>query len=277
MRKLTHRFVSGGTLVAAVCLLTGFGGAGEKQSKVWKPFLPADAYKELVTRAAKAAEEALAGKPDETAIKKAQFNALMIAGYTMSTKARPADDLAGTQTFALEAAKLAGEKDKVAQARMYLLALLKGVVKGGGERKDLTDPKAYVGDVADLMEHYKTMKKGGEGIHPSLQSNARLRGAANGIEEKLRALSMRKLTDQRLGIEPKELALLGYRAAVVGELTYFYAPKMKTKEWHDLSLAMRDAGVALADAAKKKDAEAIERASNSLYSSCTQCHSAFRK
>ena len=275
MRQHAHRLVVGVAMVAAVGLLTGFGGAGEK-GKVWKPFLSAEAYKELVKRAAKNAEEALASNPDEAAIKKAQFNALMIAGYTMSTKAAPAGELAGTQAAALASAKLAGEKGKTAQARMYMLALLKGVGKGGGERPNFTDPKPYVGDVAELMEHFRTKKKGGEGIPSALQSNARLKGALNGIEEKLRSLSMKKLSDARVEKEAKELALLGDRAAVVGELTYFYAPKKKAKEWHDISLAMRDAGIALAEAARKKNAEAIERASNSLSSSCNQCHSAFR-
>src|SRR5438270_13873825 len=68
MRTHAHRFVFGGALIMAVCLLAGSGGAGEKE-KVWKQFLPAKAYKELVTRAAKNAEEALTGTPSEEAIK----------------------------------------------------------------------------------------------------------------------------------------------------------------------------------------------------------------
>jgi hypothetical protein len=276
MRTHAHRFVFGGALAAAVCLLAGPGGAGE-QGKVWKQFLPADAYKELLARDAKTAAEALAGQPGEAAIKKAQFNALMIAGYTMSAKGVNAGDLATAQAVALTAAKRAGEKGKTAQARTFLLALLKGTIKAEDERKELTDPKAYVADLADLMEHYKTKNKGGEGIHPALQSNIRLKGTQNGIEEKLRALSMKKLTDANMTKEAHELALLGYRMAVVGELTYFYAPKKNAKEWRDLALDMRNAGVALAEAATKKDAEAVLKASNTLSSSCNQCHSAFRK
>jgi len=274
MRTHAHRFVFVGALVAALCLLAGSGGAGDKE-KVWKPFLPAKAYKELVTRAAKNSEEALTGTPSEEAIKKAQFNGLMIAAYALSAKG-DAEELAGAQDFALKMAKTAGEKGKAAQARMYAVSLAKGIAPRAGKMTDLTDPKAYV-ELADLMEHYKTKNKGGEGIPPALQSNVRLKGTQNGIEEKLRALSMRKLTDANMAKEADELALLGYRAAVVGELTYFYTPKKKAKEWQDLSLDMRNAGVALAEAAQKKDAEAVLKASNSLNSSCSQCHSGFRK
>src|SRR5262245_57855216 len=162
MRTHTRRFVFAGALVAAACLLAGAGGAGEKE-KVWKQFLPADAYKKLVVRAAKAAEEALAGAPNEEAIKKAQFNGLMIAAYALSAKGG-GEDLGGTQDFALKLVKTAGEKGKVGQARMYAVSLAKGKGPVGGERKDLSNPSAYVGDVAELMEHLKTKNKGGEGI-----------------------------------------------------------------------------------------------------------------
>jgi hypothetical protein len=275
MSTHVHRFVFAGALAAAVGLLAGPGGAGEK-GKVYKQFLPPDAYKELVARAAKAAEEALAGTPNEDAVKKAQFNGLMIAAYALSAKGGGAD-LGGTQDYALKMAKAAGEKGKADQARMYAASLVKGTGSREGERKDLTNPSAYVGDVNELMEHLKTKNKGGEGIHPSLQSNIRLKGTQNGIEEKLRALAMRKLTDANMKKEADELALLGYRMAVLGELTYFYAPKKKTKEWQDLSLDQRNAGVALAEAAKQKDVEAVYKASEALNSSCTQCHSGFRK
>jgi hypothetical protein len=172
--------------------------------------------------------------------------------------------------------KMAGEKGKAGQALMYAVSLGKGGAPRTGKATDLTDPKTYV-DLADLMEFFKTKNKGGEGIHPALQSNIRLKGALNGIEEKLRALSMKKLTDANMTKEADELTLLGYRMAVVGELTYFYTPKQKAKEWQDLSLDMRNAGLALAEAAKKKDAEAVLKTSNALNSSCTQCHSGFRK
>src|SRR5262245_26298891 len=86
MRTNARRCVLTAALAGAVCLLTGPGGAGEKGGKVWKQFLPADAYQELVKRAAKGIEEALAGTPSEEAVKRAQFHALMIAGYALSAR-----------------------------------------------------------------------------------------------------------------------------------------------------------------------------------------------
>lgn len=272
MRTHARTFAAAAALTAAICLLAGPGAAGDK-GQVWKQFLPADAYKELVSRAAKNVEEALTGKPSEEAVKKAQFNALLIAGYAMSAEGA---QLSGMPEAALHLAKFAGQKGKQDEARKMAEALGAGRVTSNGGKAKFGDAKAYLADRADLMEHFKTRAKGGEGIHPSLQSNIRLKGTQNGIEEKLRSLAMKKVSEANAKKESAELALLGYRAAVVGAVTYFYAPKKNAQEWHDLSLAMRDAGIALADAAKKKDAEAISKAANSLNSSCNQCHSAFR-
>jgi hypothetical protein len=280
MRTRAHRFVAAVALAAAVALLVSPGSAGE-EGKVWKQFLPSEAYQELVKRAAKNIEEALTkDEPSEEAIKKAQFNALAIAAYARSVKGGGKAAVA-TQGIALRIAQMAAKKEKatLGTARQMAKVLALGAIKGEGPGgKDLlTNPKDYLPEQADLMEHFKTKAKGGDGIHPSLQSNIRLKGTQNGIEEKLRALAMKKLSDANMKKEAEELALLGYRAAVVGELTYFYTPRKNAKEWQELSLEMRDAGIALADAAKKGDAEAVLKAGNSLNSSCNRCHSEFRK
>jgi hypothetical protein len=262
-------------LAATAWLLAGPSRAGDKAA-VWKSFLPADAYTELVGRAAKNIEEALAGKPDEDAIKKAQFNAVMIAAYTLSAK-EGGKDPAGVRAAALGLAKLAGAKGKLGEARKLAAALAAGMIPPGAPKAEPpADWKPYLENRADLMEHMKTKMKGGDGIHPTLQSNIRLKGTQNGIEEKVRALAMKQLMPAGAAKEADELALLGYRAAVLGEVTYFYLPKKNVKEWHELALEMRDAGIALAEAAKKKDTEAILKAANSLNSSCNRCHSEFR-
>jgi len=148
----------------------------------------------------------------------------------------------------------------------------------GGLDGDLTKTGVTA---AALMEHYKTKGKGGEGVHPSLQSNIKLKGTQNGIEEKIRTLVLKKQTPAVLEKEADELALLASRAAAVGEVLYELAPTKKVgkkdpAEWKQNSLAMRDAGIDLAEAARKKDAEAVFRAGNKLNSSCSQCHSTFR-
>jgi hypothetical protein len=266
MRTHACRATAAAVLTAAAWLLAAPGTAGD--DKVFKQFLPPDAYKELVDRAVKNIEEALAGKPSEEGIKKAQFNALMIAAYTLS-----ADKGSGTtREQALKVIEgIRGKKFDAAKAAAA------AALKGGEGKGPAPKWTTLIEELVDLMDHFRTKNKGGEGIPPALQSNIRLKGALNGIEEKLRALSMKQLLPAGATKEAEELALLGYRAAVVGQVTYYFTPKKNAKEWHELSLAMRDTGIALAQAAKKKDPEAIFKASNNLNSSCSQCHSAFRK
>jgi hypothetical protein len=272
MRTHARGLVFGVALLAIACLVAGAGG-GDKGA-AWKQFLPPEAYKELVGRAARATEQALASKGDE-AVRKAQFNALMIAGYTMSAR-EGGEALAGVREAALRLVKLASEKGKEEEARKLAASLASGAVKGGG-KKDFANPKDYLADINDLMIHFRTVKKGGEGLPPALQSNPRLKGALNGIEEKLGFLAKKPLTDAGLKKESAELALLGYRAAVVGELTDRYPATKEAKLWHEKAQAMRDAGLALAEAARKKDAEGVHQASSRLNSSCTECHRVFQK
>jgi hypothetical protein len=273
MRTHVRGLVFGAALAAAVCLLAG-AGAGDKEVVPWKQFLPPEAYKELVGRAVKGAEQGLEGKGDE-AVRKAQFNALMIAGYTLSAR-EGGEDLGGVREAALRLIKLAGDKGKEDEARKLLASLKSGAPKGGG-KKGLFKPKEHLGDLEDLMIHFRTVKKGGEGLPPALQSNPRLKGALNGIEEKIGFLAKKKLTDAGLAKEAAELALLGYRAAVVAELTVRYPAPREPKVWFEKSMAMRDAGISLAEAAQKKDAEGVHEASNRLNSSCTECHRVFQK
>ena len=109
MRTHARRFAAAVALAGAACLVVGTGSAGDRGGAPWKQFLPADAYQELVKRGARAIEEALAGKPDEEAVKRAQFNALMIAGYTLSAKGPAEGERAAVRAAALKIAKLAGQ------------------------------------------------------------------------------------------------------------------------------------------------------------------------
>jgi cytochrome c556 len=109
-----------------------------------------------------------------------------------------------------------------------------------------------------------------------------LKGALNGVEEVIRALAMKKPTDAQMNKASKELVLLGYQMAVLGELTAEYPPPKKRKgkgtpkQWQELSETMRSASLELVAAAQKKDAEAVHKASDRLNASCSQCHSDFR-
>ena len=73
-----------------------------------------------------------------------------------------------------------------------------------------------------------------------------------------------------------ELPNLAYRVAVVSAITHEMAPAKKAAEWRDLSNKMGDASIAIAEAAQKKNANGVFLAAQTLESTCTQCHSAFK-
>jgi hypothetical protein len=269
-------------VVAAVCgcwLALDRGDAGGAKS-AWQATLSKEVYQELAKREADLIRELLNGTPEEEAINRAKFGAVLIAGLTMSVKdGVPADDLKGTRERALALAFLLTKKDQLATAKQ-LAATLPGAKGDLKIKVDVGDWGSYL-QKADLMDHFRVKSKGGDGMHADLQSNVRLKGALNGIEEKIRALTMKQLTAAAMKKEAKELELLGYRSAVVGSLTYFYAPVMKKgdkdpQDWRNYSIQMRDASVNLAVAAQKGDAAGVFKASNSLNSACSQCHSVFR-
>lgn len=136
-------------------------------------------------------------------------------------------------------------------------------------------------DLGDMMNLLRTKAKGGEGTAPELQYNAKLKNQ-NGIEPLIGALASKALTDDNVGKTAKELELLAYRIAVMGSITHDNPPadriaKDSVPGWQALSLQMRDAAVALAEGAHKKDAAAIQKASTRLESTCTQCHRDYRK
>jgi hypothetical protein len=263
-------------LAAALGFLAGTGGAqGGKPS--FKTFLPADAYKELVARAVKSIEENLAA-PDEDSLKRAQVQAALVAGYTLSAQQPPGDG-AGVQAAALELANIVTDKGKIGQAKKLAasLATLKGAPGAKGQVEALAK---YPEDLGDMMNIFKTKNKGGEGMAPALQSNIRLKGALNGIEEKYRELAKKKLLAARVGTEAEELVLLAYKTAVLAELTDLHPAPRKAganpSDWHQLSVQMRDGALELAAAAKQKNADTIFKAAEKLNSSCNQCHSQFR-
>jgi hypothetical protein len=89
-------------------------------------------------------------------------------------------------------------------------------------------------------------------------------------------LAKEKLTDDALSNLAQEIMLLGYRTAVLAEITNDFAPADQTKQWPNFAVQMRNASIGLARASEKKDANAIFKAAISLDASCTNCHQVFR-
>jgi cytochrome c556 len=264
----------GGALTLAVLCLPSSGAPGGGKETVWKEFLSDKDAQELTKRSLEEIKEALSGKPDEDAIKKARFHLLSVAAYARSTKGGDAAKRGATYQHALQVATLLGQKGKLKEAMMLL-------GKGAGGKGGFDGDLKTGGDAPIIMEHYKTKGKGGEGIHPALQSNIKLKGTQNGIEEKIRTLILKRMQQPVLDKEAEELALMAYRIAAVAELAHEYAPAKKTAkkdpdEWRVYSVTMRDAAIELGEAAHKKDVEAVFKASNRLNSSCSQCHGVFR-
>jgi hypothetical protein len=274
MNTLACRLLAIAAVAAAGWLAVAGGAAGDKAGS-WQP-IPPGAYKELLGRSAKVVEEGL-GSKDKEGLERAQIEALRIAVYADATTAGDAGQREAVKATAVQIARLIKEKGSM-EAATKLAASLR-TLKPGGAGKTSHDLGQYLDDLGELMNAYRTKKKGGEGLPTTLQTTAPLKTSKNGIEEKLVYLNRKKMAKPALAKEADELALLGYKFAADGALTATFAKAQPkgAKEWRELSVAMRDGGIALAEAARKKDADGVFRAANILDSACTRCHNEFRK
>jgi hypothetical protein len=238
---------------------------GDEKGSPWKPFLSEADYAELTRRSMERIAK-LAASDDKKATDKIHVEAAVLAGYTFS-------HANGSLALRDAAVRVALKKGDVELAKTF--AQLAADKKGKGEIRHV---KSLLPETSVLMTPFRSEAKGGEGIHPDLQYQPKLKNQ-NGIEALLNALGQKKLTDENAAKVSKELSLLGRRIAVYGSLTHeAYAPDAKdAKQWRELSVAMRDAGVELAEAASKKDSDGILTATRKLETSCIDCHSAFRK
>jgi hypothetical protein len=274
-------------LTAAICLGIATSpmlvrGAASVDDDPWQPIVPKEAYQELVKREAEQVRDILAAKPDAAALRRASFGAILIGSYTRCAKDVPQATTDGTMALAVQLSTLLGKND-LDGAKTQAVAIIEGKsLKPGADLLPAFDAQRKLLTKADLMDHFNVKAKKGDGIHPDLQSNIRLKGALNGIEEKIRGLTLKELTAAGMKKESKELELLAYRCAVVGALTYLYAPATKAAgkdpaEWRKYSLQSRDAGQELAIASAKSDAAGVLKASNALSTACSQCHVVFRQ
>ena len=255
--------------VVLVLLGSGMGRGGDDKTSPWKAFLSADVYKELSQRSVQAIEAA-AKSGDKNAASQIEIEAAILAGITLSVADTMNQDVSALRGAALGASKVARKKE--IDTLKAFGKLSKSGVSAPADRALL---RANLPDVTDLMEIFRNKSKGGEGLHADLQYHPKLKNL-NGIEALLGALSAKKLSEDNLAKVEKELPKLGYRLAVVASLTHELTPKKEGADWRRISIQMRDASIALAEAAHKKNADGILKAAVSLESSCTQCHSAFK-
>ena len=263
-------------LPVAALMVLALRGEGGGDKTPWQPILPREVYDELAKREVGAIQAAL-DNPTDATLGRAKFGAVLIAALTLSENEKgSAAELRGVRAQAIRLAQKLS-KSTLPEAKMLAADLLKQKAE---TTAPLNIPWEGLLTGAELMEPLHVKSKGGDGIHPDLQSNVKLKGALNGVEEKLRNLTMKELNEAGMKKEAKELELLAYRTAVLGALTYYYAPpkagKKDPEQWRKYSLKMRDTGAELAAAAQKGDTAAVLKASSNLYGSCTECHSLFK-
>jgi hypothetical protein len=246
----------------AACLLFGFAlwaSSSVKAGGNRKGFLPPDVYKTLVARETSILKKNLESSPTEDKLTRARVAAVMLARFALDAD-KEAGETAAVQRMALGVAKLLGNNENVAEARKLV-----GTQMVPGGRPEAFDVKPLIDDVFDLMDHLQVRIK-----------SSSIRRLDLGIDEQIRALAKKELTDDALSNSAKEIMLLGYRTAVVAEVTRDLAPADKREEWRDFSLQMRNASIGLARAAEKKDANGIFRRATSLDAACNKCHDVFR-
>jgi cytochrome c556 len=103
----------------------------------------------------------------------------------------------------------------------------------------------------------------------------------DGIEAKLLNMSKQPMKAAKLKKEAAALEEMGYRVAAIARVAkYKPGAKVNTekdkKDWQGWSDDMEKAALEFSDAANKQDAQALKKATNSLNSSCTNCHGKFR-
>jgi hypothetical protein len=271
MSKQVHWAIVGTVLIAAAGWFLPHAAAQGKPAKDSASFLPGGVYKELVRRALRVIDEGRAQPlPDE----KMRRSALLLAAYTYGVK----DDVDPRQTAALRegALKLAEIllNDRRYKEAQKLAANLARLPIAPEARRPFT-PRFQAEDLWDLQGVFKTLEKNGAGLPRALQIDVRLKRKSNGSEEYLAVLARKRQSPTSLREQSRELTLLAYQTAAVGEMSGRIFKQRQTNPqafWQGWSQEMRDAALELAVAAQESDADAVFAAARTLYDSCLNCH-----
>jgi hypothetical protein len=102
----------------------------------------------------------------------------------------------------------------------------------------------------------------------------------DGIEPKLNALG-KKIDASKVGAESEALVQMAFRVKAIAEIAKAKTPQKdegakKRKDWIEWAGDMEKSAQDLADAAKSKDAEGVQKAAKKLNSACNNCHGTFR-
>jgi hypothetical protein len=239
-------------------LATGSGTAADG-AVGWKPMIPEEDVTKLIQHDAKTIYDKLpAGDPK--AVKRVRMAALMIAAYAESSKNGARGNLMGVRDSALKLAEDAKNK-KLDGAKKDVASIME--LKGTGAKPAGGFPKEL--DLEDVMRPFGLPSTGGEGI-----------------EKELLSLNRRPLSPADMAKRSEHLALIGYKASVIGELAKLNPSEAaqknatKRKKWDGWADDMAKAAVEFAEAAKAKKPDLLKKAAIKLNNSCSACHAEFR-
>src|SRR5262249_21249429 len=145
--------------------------------------------------------------------KNIQIRAVMIAVYAESAKAGPEKKLLTAYADAgLKLARAAVVSAKVADVKKLADALAKAKPGANGKLGNV-DWKKELDAEDDVMHPMDKLSKGGDGLPKSLQTNIRLKGNLNGVEDKIKELARR--APRQPSAEADEINLMAKKVAAI--------------------------------------------------------------
>ena len=154
-------------------------------------------------------------------------------------------------------------KEEIQKARDAIEEMVKTAGKGA-------DKVAASNEIAAVMQAFKPEAKGGI-------------MAGQGIELKVMALAKKTVPADQLAKESADLIKMAQHTKAIGDINHYYAPKdkkpkMDPKDWVKYNDDMKKFSLELVEVLKKPKADPAEvkKVSNSLNSSCVNCHTTFR-
>ena len=261
----------------SLAMLWSYSDTEAGKAKGQKLALSSKMYKELISRDLKVIEKSL-GTKKLAEVDRARVSAAMIVAYTMNLGDKVGNP-EGVRAAALKlSAALTDNNQAEARKLIKAIAGLKGIESAKEEKINF---KSLILDDDHLMLAFEMKEKGGDPLHPDLQVSKRLQGSQEGIENFINYLARRPLRDTYMKKAAKEIVPLGYWISVSGDVTLHLKPRVKKGKddadvWSKTAIQMRDAGVDLAEAAAKMDADALNKAAANLQASCLACHRIYR-
>jgi hypothetical protein len=273
-------------LALGLWLTAGPRGTAAQKQNGWAPVLEEGEAKALIKRASDRIQEELSKTPKDKKdkrkqMKNIQVRAVLIAVYATSTK--PGRDKKLLTAYAVAGLKLGkaaggGVNADPKQVKQLANDLVNAKPGANGNLGNI-NWQNELDDVDDVMHPLDKLSKGGDGLPKSLQTNARLRGNLNGIEDKIKDLGRK--APKNAAAEAADIHLMAKEVAAIANLSYVFAPekdegKKKVRDWKDWSVENQKAALDLAAAARKKNAAAIQNMAAKLNSVCNKCHGVFK-